>query len=257
MIDIHCHILPNLDDGPAQLEDALTLCSIAASDGITTIVATPHQQNGVYYNSSETILHQVEILTSELRKAKIALDILPGADVHIDVDTGEKILHGEILSVNNTKRYFLLEFPAHMIPPNIDKIIFDLLMKKITPILTHPERIFDVQENPNRIYDLVSQGVLSQITAMSLTGDFGRRSKKCAQTLLKHNLAHIIASDAHSTDSRPPILSRAVQAAARLLSEDRALEMVTTIPAKIIHGEPITNLAPPLPVERKRFWFFG
>jgi protein-tyrosine phosphatase len=256
MIDIHCHLLPNLDDGPESLEETMEMCRMAAADGIKVIVATPHQQDGVHNTPAEAILKKVQSVTAFLKRAQINLQLLPGADVRVDVDTGEKIMRGEILSVNNTKRYFLLEFPAHSIPPNIDKLIFNLLLKNITPILTHPERIFEVQENPNRVYELVSMGVLSQITAMSVTGEFGAKAKQCARTLLKHNLVHLIATDAHSANHRPPILSQAVKVISRLLDEERAHEMVTRIPLQIVRGEPVQLLAPPLKIQRKLFWFF-
>lgn len=254
MIDIHCHILPGIDDGAETIEESLEMARMAVADGIRTIVATPHQQNGVYTNSAERIRQHVEQLRTALKEADIPLEILPGADVHIDVNTADKIKAGEIMTVNQTGRYFLLEFPAHTVPPNIEKITFDLLLKNITPILTHPERIAEVQENPQRIYDLVASGVLSQITAMSLSGGFGRRAKKCAKTLVQHNLAHIIASDAHSTSSRPPILSEGVKVAGGIVGEDFATAMVTSIPQQIIKGETVPHLDPPIPIKRK---FFG
>ena len=253
MIDIHCHILPKIDDGARDLQETLEMCRMAVADGITTIVATPHQQNGVYNNTSESILGQIETLKIALKEANISLEILPGADVYIDVNTVGKILQGKIMTINDTKRYFLLEFPAHTVPPNIEKIIDDLLLNNIIPVLTHPERILEIQENPLYVYELVSSGVLSQITAMSLTGGFGRRAKRCAKLLLQHNLVHVIASDAHSIDFRPPILSKAVRVASRLVGEERAIAMVTTIPQQIIRGEPLPKLEAPLPIKR-RFW---
>lgn len=256
MIDLHCHILPNMDDGPETLDETLEMARIALADGITTIVATPHQQDGVHNTSTAAILKKVDTVAAHFAQADLKLELLAGADVRIDVDTGEKIRRGEILSLNNTKRYFLLEFPAHTVPPNIDKLIFNLLLKNITPILTHPERILEVQENPNRVYDLVAMGVLSQITAMSVTGDFGPGARKCAYALLKHDLVHIIASDAHSADHRPPILSDAVKVVRRLLGEERALEMVTTIPLQIIRGEPVQVLSQPMKIRRKFFGLF-
>ncbi|GAK59747.1 PHP C-terminal domain protein [Candidatus Vecturithrix granuli] len=256
MIDLHCHILPYIDDGPETLQETLEMCRMAVADGITTIVATPHQQNGVYENSAKAILKKVEEVALELKNTDIALELLPGADVFIDVHTGDKIAQGEIMTVNNTGRYFLLEFPAHSIPPNIEKIIFNILLKNITPILTHPERIAEVQEYPDKIYNLICSGVLSQITAMSLTGEFGPRAQKCAKILLKHHLAHIIATDAHSVAGRPPLLSKAVDMASRIVGHEEATEMVTTIPLQVIRGEPVLNLPPPLPLTRKRFWFF-
>jgi len=256
MIDIHCHILPNVDDGPESLDETLEMCRIAVADGTTAIVATPHQRSGVHHNSVESILENVRTVVSLLKKSNLDLELFPGADVHIEVDTAEKIVQGDIMSINNTKRYFLLEFPAHVIPLNIDKLIFNLLLKGITPILTHPERILEVQENPNRVYELVSMGVLSQVTAMSVTGGFGAGVRRCVRTLLKHNLAHIIASDAHSADYRPPILSDAVKVVSRLLGEECAMEMVTSVPLQIIRGEPVQVFAPPMKIRRKLFWFF-
>ncbi|MCP4400712.1 MAG: tyrosine protein phosphatase [bacterium] len=254
MIDIHCHILPGIDDGAETIEESLEMARMAVTDGIRTIVATPHQHNGVYTNSTERIRQHVEHLRTALQEADISLEILPGADVHIDVNASEKIKTGEIMTVNQTGRYFLLEFPAHTIPPNIEKITFDLLLKNITPILTHPERIAEVQENPQRIYDLVASGVLSQITAMSLSGGFGRRAQKCAKILLQHNMAHIIASDGHSTNSRPPILSEGLKAAGRIVGDEFATAMVTSIPQQIIKGETVPHLDPPIPIKHK---FFG
>ncbi len=253
MIDLHCHILPHIDDGAQSLEESLEMCRLAANDGIKTIVATPHQQDGVFNNNAASILQQIETLQKALKDTDISLEILPGADVHIDVSTTENILNKKVMTINDNGRYFLLEFPAHSIPPNIDRIIFDLLLKNIVPILTHPERIGEVQENPNRIYDLLSSGVLSQITAMSLTGGFGRRAQKCAKLLLKHHLAHIIASDAHSATSRPPILSEGIRVASRIVGKEQAINMVTTIPQQIIRGETIFHIEPPIPVKR-HFW---
>ncbi len=256
MIDIHCHILPELDDGSGSLDETLEMCRMAVADGITTTVATPHQQDGVYQTTSDAIFATVRTVAERLKQEQIPLELLPGADIRIEVETGEKILSGELVSINNTKRYFLLEFPAHSIPMNIDKLIFNLLLKNITPVLTHPERILEVQEEPNRVFDLVSMGVLSQVTAMSITGGFGSRVKKCAHTLLKHNLVHIIASDAHSINYRPPILSEAVKVVSKILDDEQAQSMVTTVPGRIVRGERVEIFPPPIKIQRKLFWFF-
>lgn len=253
MIDIHCHILPGVDDGAKTLEESLEMCRMAAADGIQTIVASPHQQDGVYNTAAETILQKAELLRRAVKQAAIPLTILPGADVYIDVNTAESIANGSVMTINQTGRYFLMEFPSHTLPANIDKLIFNLLLKNITPVLTHPERIGEVQQHPGQVYELVSLGVLSQITAMSLTGGFGRHAQKCAKTLVEHNLAHIIATDAHSVASRPPILSKGVEVAARIVGKEQAQAMVTTIPRQIISGEPVVNLEPPIPVKRRGF----
>ncbi len=226
---------------------------MAVADGITTIVATPHQQNGVYHNSAARIRQHVQELRTALQEAGIPLKILPGAEVHINVNTVKKITTGDIMTVNQAGRYFLLELPPHTIPPNIERMTFELLMKNIIPILAHPERIVEVQDNPQRIYDLAASGVLSQITAMSLSGGFGRRAKQCAKTLLQHNMAHIIASDAHSSTSRLPILSEGVKAAAKIVGEEFAEAMVGSIPQQIIAGAVVAHLDPPIPLKRRLF----
>jgi protein-tyrosine phosphatase len=253
MVDLHCHILPGLDDGAETLEESLRMCSMAAEDAIKTIVATPHTLDGVYMNELPAIKQAVSDLNRQLIQNHIPVEILPGADVHVNVNLLELLKEGKATTVNDNHRYLMLEFPHRSVPPNVENLIFELNLQGIIPILTHPERNMVLQNDLDLVYKLVSQGVLVQITALSLVGEFGPGAERCSRDLLKHNLAHIIATDAHSPESRPPILSVALEAAAKLMGETSALALVTCHPSAIIQGRDLPDL--PEPEKPKKSFF--
>ncbi len=253
MIDLHNHILPGLDDGSDSIEKSLKMARIAVDDGVKVIVATPHSYNGVYKTGPDKILKEVERFNQSLQEEGIPLLVLPGADVHLDIALIRDIKNHKVMTVNNNKRYIMLELPPFGLPQDLSVFIWKLKLSGATPVFTHPERNETVQEDINILYDFIMQGALSQLTAMSLTGEFGKKARKCAVSLLKYNLAHIIASDAHSVKRRPPVLSKAVKAAGRIVGHDQALRMVTDIPGKIIEGVQISF---PEPERMKKTLFF-
>src|SRR4030067_798188 len=248
MIDIHNHILPAIDDGPETLEKSLEMARIAVDDGIKLIVATPHSNNGVYKTTPDKILNEVKEFNKVLGEGGVTLPVLPGSDVHIEYNLLADIKNQKVMTINNNNRYLMLEIPAFGLPENLSNFIWELKLSGITPIFSHPERNETIQEDINILYNFIMQGALSQITAMSLTGEFGKKAEKCAVSLLKHNLTHIIATDAHSVKRRPPVLSRALKAAKKIIGADYAMQMVTDIPSKIIKGE---QLSVPEPVKKK------
>lgn len=244
MIDLHTHILPGLDDGASDMNEAVEMCRMAESDGITTMVATPHTGNGVYVNRRDRILAAVAELNSRLSKEGINVRILPGADVHINQDMTGMIEAGRALTLNDAGRYLLVELPHQTVPPNLGDWIFTLKLNGITPIITHPERNFVIRKNMEELRKWVDLGALVQITAMSVTGQFGTLAQHSAHEMLKGNLVHAIASDAHSISGRPPILSRARDAVARLTNESHAHDLVHTYPGMILDGKPVEALQP-------------
>jgi len=253
MIDLHCHILPGLDDGAANLEESLRMCSMAAEDGIKTIVATPHTLDGVYMNELTGIRQAVSDLNRHLIQNHIPVEILPGADVHVNINLLELLKEGKATTVNDNRRYLMLEFPHRSVPPKVQNLIFELNLHGIIPILTHPERNMVLQHDLDLVHELVLQGVLVQITALSLLGEFGSGAERCSRDLLKRNLVHIIATDAHSPESRPPLLSPALEAATRLIGETSALALVTSHPSAIIQGRDLPDL--PEPEKPKKSFF--
>lgn len=240
MIDIHCHILPGVDDGSRSLDESIQMARRAVDDGIREIVATPHSMDGVYLNPVEEILSAVVSLQKTLSRHQIDLILHPGSDLHLCTRMAERVVGREILTVNDGGKYILLELPSQMIPTGVKNEIFSLKVSGITPIITHPERNAVVQRDPGILYELVEMGALTQVTAMSVTGDFGGFIAELSEDLLRRRLIHIIATDAHSPNDRPPVLSKAVEKAADILKNwEEALRMVTTLPAAILSGTPL------------------
>jgi len=239
MIDLHSHILHGLDDGPKTLEESVEMCWISFQDGVRTVVATPHTLNGVYENDRSAILAKVQKLNSAIcnLQSAISLTILPGADVYFSAELLTQIDEGKALTIGDWERYLLLEFPFQGIPYGVEEVLFQLMVKRITPIISHPERNLEIASRTRRYFEMVRMGCLGQVTAMSLTGEFGGDVKRVADKLLKARLVHIIASDAHSTNSRPPILSSAVRAAARIVGGEEARKMVTEYPQAVLDGQ--------------------
>lgn len=251
MIDLHCHILPGLDDGPGSMEEALEMCRLSYQDGVRTIVATPHILNGVYSNPPEKILEGVRAINSLLttpshEESSLRITILPGADVHFTEGLLRDLEEGRILTVADGGRFIFIEFPFQGIPFNAEEILFRLLSHGITPIITHPERNLDISKNPKRYYEMIRMGCLGQVTAMSLTGEFGREVREMAERLLKSRWIHFIASDAHSPHRRPPLLSRGLKRAEKILGREEAFRMVTEYPQAILEGKR-PEVAEPLP----------
>jgi protein-tyrosine phosphatase len=243
MIDIHAHILPGVDDGAKNWDQALQMARLAVEDGITVMVATPHLYQGRSVdphrlNSREIILEHVAQLKDRLYEEKIPLEILPGCDFPLSFESLKFLDDGRALTINDANRYLLLELPDTSLPPAMEEICFQLQSKGITPIITHPERHMIMQEMPYKLKRLIDLGCLVQITGNSLTGWFGRRVKKIARQFVKLGYVHLLATDTHDPKRRPPVLSQAVAELTRLIGENRAQAMVNAIPQKIIAGEP-------------------
>lgn len=244
MIDLHCHMLPGLDDGPCSLEISLEMARIAVADGITVVACTPHILPGLYHNTGAQILAATDCLRDALHRSGIALDLVCGADAHMDVHFTEKLAKREIPTLANS-RYVLVEPPYHVAPIRMEQFFFQILAAGYVPILTHPERLRWIAERYQMIERLSRYGVWMQITASSLTGTFGREPHYWAERMLAEGRIHILATDAHDTHRRPPDLSKGWEAAARRAGEDEATHMVLTRPRGVIANEPPSNL--PLP----------
>ena len=230
MVDIHTHVLPGIDDGAKDMDEAIEMCAVAADDGIDTIVATPHMGCGNYKNDRESVLGAIADLVMALKGRGISISVLPGADNHVSEQLDKLLQSGEAMAVNDNGRYVLVEFPRHIMPPRYLDWLFETRLKGLTPIFTHPERHTVIQGDTDRLREWVQRGGLVQITAMSITGDFGPNIRRCAETLLKSHLVHVIASDAHSRNRRRPILSKALKAAKELVDSDYADKLVKRFP---------------------------
>ena len=232
MIDIHCHILPGVDDGPADMTESIRMARIAAADGITTIVATPHLKERI--DTSEIISAGVDELNGHLAAHKIPVKILRGADINVMLT----IPTLRDYTINGTQ-YLLFEFPHTHMPGNTGQIIFNVMKVGLHPIITHPERNPSVIRDPDIIIDLRDTGPLIQITAGSLTGQFGPESRECAIYLLRKGAVDFIATDAHSAGDRPPVLSEGLRVAEKIVGREHASLLVEANPLAIIEGRQI------------------
>lgn len=255
MIDLHCHILPGIDDGPETIDEAVDMCRIASADGIKTIVATPHFNPGIYENSSEKVFSLINKLGAKAKEKGIDIRILPGADIAVTPELPVYLKKEGYLTINRTGRYFLAEFPAAAAPPGWDLFLLSFLNSGTIPVITHPERNSWFLEHPDALYDVVKKGVMVQVTAMSITGDLGEDIQEFSIYLLKHNLVHVIASDAHSAAYRLPLLSHAVRMAGDVIGKEKAYSLVTSIPAAIIEGRHVSLPGIIAPVRHKKRWF--
>ncbi|MBB6447592.1 tyrosine-protein phosphatase [Bacillus benzoevorans] len=200
MIDIHCHILPGIDDGAKSIEDSIQMAEEAVRQGIRTIIATPHY-NSQYANEKPAIIAAAAELNETLAKEQIPLTILPGQETRIYGELLEDYDAGKLLPLAETS-YFFIELPSGHVPRYTERVLFDMQMKGLIPIIVHPERNQEIIQNPDMLYRFVKNGALTQITAGSLTGQFGKNIKKFTGQLIEANLTHFIASDAHNVTTR-------------------------------------------------------
>ena len=233
MIDLHCHMLPAIDDGAVDLETSLAMARMAVDDGVTVTACTPHIMPGVYENRGPDIRAAIDRLRQALDENGIPLKLVTGADVHIAPDLVHGLKTGRILSLNDS-RYFLFEPPHHIAPPRLEQLAFDVMSAGYMPLITHPERLTWIESHYDIVTQMVHGGAWIQITAGALTGRFGRRPKYWSERMLDEGLVHIIASDAHNLRNRSPGLTHARELAAQRLGEQAATDMVLTRPQGVL-----------------------
>lgn len=245
MIDLHSHILPKLCDGSQNLETSLAMARLAVADGTTHLAGTPHIYPGVYHNSTGTILPALQALQTELDSAGIPLQLVMGADVHMVPEVMQGLKQGSIPTLHNS-RYFLLE-PSHHVPVNgFLEQVENFLNAGYVPVITHPERLRWMEEYYQDFMAAARMGAWLQITAGSIHGGFGRNAQKLAERMLQEGVVHIIASDAHGVENRPPIMSAGVEAAITLTgNEAEIMRMVHDRPQAILNNaEPDSVMLP-------------
>jgi protein-tyrosine phosphatase len=245
MIDIHSHILPDVDDGARHLDEALEMASIASADGIQQMVCTPHMFNGISDNPQPAeIVERVEEFQAAIyAKDPKGLKVLPGNEVHVSHEIAEQAKTDRVTKLNR-KNYMLVEFPTMTVPIGADELFYRLQLNGVKPILVHPERNSQLQARPSMVAGFIERGVYVQVTAMSVTGEFGAAAKNCADSLLRHNCVHFLATDAHRAERRPPILSRGRDAAAAVIGAEKALKLVWDNPLAVVTGGVIQADAP-------------
>ncbi|WP_282166139.1 tyrosine-protein phosphatase [Shewanella japonica] len=235
MIDLHCHILPGIDDGAKSIDESIALLQLAAEQGITHVVATPHIHLGIFDNTLASINAAYKLLVNDTRFSQLNLALNTAAEVRICPEIIPFIENSQIpfLGKYQDKDVLLLELPSSHIPPGADKLVRWLVARNIIPMIAHPERNRELQTHPERIQMFQRLGCLFQLTASSLLGDMGEKPLQLSQLFLEQNLYTIIASDSHSINRRPPKLKQAYQVAEKLVGQHRADALVLDNPRAI------------------------
>ena len=233
MVDIHCHILPAVDDGPPSWEVAIEMCRLAWQDGITHIVATPHANSQFRYDRT-AFTRLAEELTFRIDGQPT---ITLGCDFHFSYENFLAVIENPGQFTLGTTSYLLVELDDYSVPLSTSMNFEKLLSKGLVPILTHPERNPMLQAEPQRVLEWVQQGCLVQLTASSFTGRWGTKARSAAEWWLRRNAVHVIATDAHGVSSRPPILSEAREEVATLVGDSVAAALFTNNPLAIVNGE--------------------
>ncbi len=233
MVDIHCHILPGIDDGPESWDDAAEMCRIASEDGITHIVATPHCNDEFVYDRNR----YAEMLGELYDIAEGRLGFSLGCDFHFSYENIRDALAHPARYTIGESRYLLVEFGDYSIPPTVTGDLLLLSGSGMVPIITHPERNPVLLRRPKMVLEMAKQGCLVQVTANALTGFWGGPAQEMAEWLIHREGVHVVASDAHDSRHRKPVLSEAREAIAALASGEIADALVTHNPAAIVDGK--------------------
>jgi protein-tyrosine phosphatase len=253
MVDIHCHILPEIDDGAKNVEDSLTMAREAEKQGIHTIIATPHLNNQ-YNNRKSMIVDKVVELNRVIQEAGIEVTILPGQEPRIYGELLEDLDKDQIQTLNDSQ-YVFIEFPSNHVPRYTEKLLFDLQLRGLTPIIVHPERNAEIMERPEVLYRLVERGALTQVTASSVCGYFGKKIKSFSEQLIESNLTHFIASDAHNVGNRGFKMEEAFTAIDSQFGIDY-IYLFKENAELLIEGKNVSKEMPMEIKKKKRFLFF-
>src|SRR5436190_587660 len=256
MVDIHSHILPEIDDGSHSLDESIEMCRASADDGVSVMVATPHAHDGVHRtHDPDFLLKKVEELNQLLGgKPKIVL----GCELRFTHEIVKQLCETRSAPTIAGGPYALIEFPHAVVPPGSEHPLFELMSNKIIPIIAHPERNIMLMAEPARFYELVSAGALGQMDTGSITGQFGRKVQQAARVMLENGLIHFIASDCHNNRNRLPGMSGAVALTAEIVGEEYAHAIAQDNPAAVVEGRPIpTRPTATIPQKKRRWLFFG
>lgn len=255
LIDLHSHILPGVDDGAQTIEDSIEMAKEAVSQGITHLMCTPHHNNGKYSNTAQQVITKVDELQDLLNQNGIPLTLLEGQEVRITGSLLEDIHNQEILFTDLNNTYILIEFPSGDVPEYSEQLFFELMSEGHTPVIVHPERNAIFRKDPNRLIPFLQMGVLTQLTAPSITGVFGKDIQKTAKLMLKHNMLYMVASDAHNLRHRTFLMKEAYEEI-RKIGGSRMVEEMQQMAKDLVNGDEVVRPEFSM-IKGSRFKFFN
>ena len=254
-VDIHCHLVPGIDDGARDHDDALAMAMIHVDEGFDTVIVTPHQLGNFASNSGDAIRRAAAKLQETLTTSGVPLRILPGADVRIDDGMVDKLVAGEVLTLGDHGRHVLLELPHEVYFP-IEPLLGQLRRRGMVGVLSHPERNHGILRQPSVIDSLIDAGCLMQVTAGSLTGGFGPASQALAEQMCRRGQVHFLATDAHSPRSRRPKMKQAYERAVELAGVEAADLWCRTYPRLLAEGKDVPAGLTKVSAAKSNSWAF-
>lgn len=249
-VDIHCHLVPEIDDGAKSWLESFTMAEMAVADGIGTIIVTPHQLGTFAHNSGDLIRQKAAELQAELDAHDIPLQVLPGADVRIDDGMIDGLRDGTVLTLADQSRHVLLELPHELYFP-LEPVLNDLRRNGLVGILSHPERNQGLLREPGLIEPLVDAGCLMQVTASSFIGGMGAAPQAMAEWMLANGLVHFLATDAHGPKSRRPLITRAFQRVVELTDWETGVDLCCRNPRAVADGRDVDAGRRPVCIKKR------
>ena len=237
MVDIHSHILPNIDDGASSMEESIQMLEASIASGVDAIVATPHLYPGTYVAPTEERDKRLKALRAEVQQRELPIEIIAGRECLFSpaIYDYEKDL-GK-LTINDNGKYLLIESPMQEIPKYVTQMIFDIQVQGVTPIIAHVERYTDIISDPNLALKYIDVGCLMQVNIGSVSGRYGEAVRRTANILLTHRMVHIVASDMHSPNSLT--LGGGFEALSEIVGEAEASRLVEERPRAVIQNRPV------------------
>lgn len=256
MVDLHCHLLPGVDDGSKSMEISLRLAREATENGVTHALLTPHHMNGRYVNHKQDVIRKTNEFQKQINAHNIPLTVFPGQEVRINGQLLEALDIDDILFADTAGKYMMLEFPDDDVPHYTSQMIFDLQQRGIIPVIVHPERNTRIMADPDLIYQLLRIGCLSQITASSYVGTFGKKVENFSRQLIEAGQGYVFASDAHDLPGRKYEMNEAFKKLQHEFGKKIA-EQYQQNAKSIINGEnvPLNDLRI-IRKRKKHFWLF-
>jgi len=245
MVDIHHHLLPALDDGSPDLATSLAMARMAASDGITHVVCTPHASSQWTFDPAVTA-SRLNDLRAALAAESIPLTLGAGCDFHLSYDNIEDAHANPTRYTINAGRYLLVELPDVILAPRMGETLYSLRAAGMVPILTHPERNLTLQRTPERLANWLRNGLLIQITTSSVLGEMGKEAERMAHRLLDNRWVNFLATDAHNLTTRPPVMSRVHDLIAKKYGAEYAHLLCTTNPTAVFQNQRLRSQPAPL-----------
>lgn len=256
MVDLHCHLLPGIDDGSKSMDISLRLAQEATENGVTHALLTPHHMNGRYVNHKQDVIRRTKEFQEQLKAHNIPLTVFPGQEVRINGQLLDALDKDDILFADTAGKYLMLEFPDDDVPNYTSRMIFDLQQRGITPVIVHPERNTKIMAEPDQIYQLLEKGCLSQITASSYVGTFGKKVENFSRQLIEAGQGYVFASDAHDLPGRKYEMRQAFDKLQHEFGQELA-DQYQQNARSIINGENILlNEIQLIKKKKKLFWLF-